>query len=228
MLLAVPLLGCPHLIFAVPTLMTRTPSFPGPESGKAGARFVPVAVDFETEGHFLLFHLRVDGKNLEPSVGGCRRWLLQRVAREADAAGRSFCGDDSVRFRVAAGVEHRLEFVVGSEHTVVKRVVLRPGENVRWRMQVRTARVELPIELAAGHAYTVEAREEILDLRAALPKEAPSGTRWDLDGYEPVYHTGVEVGRMRIRVLRDARGVVKALTVPLVSGRIACEPPFCP
>ena len=122
-----------------------------------------------------------------------------------------------------------MELVVGSEHTVAKRVVLRPGENIRWRMPIRTERIELPIDLESGHSYTLEGREDVLDLRRALGTEAPSGTRWDLDGYERIYHSGVEVGSMKIRVLRDwDRRVMGELSAPLYSGRMSCEPPFCP
>jgi hypothetical protein len=223
-----PLLGCPHLIFGIPTLATRAPSFPGPESTSAGSEFVPVAIDFETGGHFLLFRLRVDGTDLEPSSGRCRRWFLQRVAREAESEPRSFCDDDSVWFDVAAGVPHTLELVIGSEHTVVKRVVLRPGENIRWRMPIRTGRIVLTIDLEPGYWYTVEGREDALDLRRALGQEAPSGTRWDLEGHDPIFHSGVEVGSMRLTVLRDAdRRVMRELSVPLYSGRMSCERPSC-
>jgi hypothetical protein len=230
-LLALPLVGCPHFIYAVPTLLTPEPSFPGPEPVQAHASFVPVAVDLDTEGHFLVYRLRVDGKNLEPNAGTCRRWFLKRVAREGESAERRFCSDDSVHFRVAAGVPHDLELVVGSEHTVAKRVVLRPGANVRWRLPIRSARIELPIELAPGHAYTVEGREAALDPRRALAAEAPppEAGRWDLDAYEPTFRSGVEVGSLRLRVLRDVDGqVLEEVSVPLYSGRMGCEPPFCP
>lgn len=227
-LVTMPILGCPHIIFGIPTVMSRAPRFSGPEPVKAGSEFVPIALDFETEGHFLVFRLRVDERNLEPSVGRCRRWFLFRVAREAESARRSFCNHDAVRFYVTAGVPHTLEFLIGSEHTVAKRVLLRPGENIRWRMPITTGRVELSINPEPGHAYTVHGGEEVLNLRSALAEKAPSGTRWDLDEYDPIYHSGVEVGTMRIRVLRDAdRQIVSELSVPLYSRRMKCEPPFC-
>jgi len=208
--------------------MTPVPVFPA-DAAEAGAALSPVSLDLDTRGHYLVFHLRVDGQSLEPNSGPCRRWLLVRVAREAGSAEQSFCSDDSVRFDVASGMRHSLDLLVGAEHTVVRRVVLRPGENVRWRIPVRTGRIEVPIDAELGHSYTVEGREEDLHLRSALLEQAPSGTRWDLEGYEPAYHSGVEVGWLRIRVLRDADGrVVEELSVPLVSGRLVCEPPFCP
>jgi hypothetical protein len=229
LLLAVPLLGCPHAIFAIPTLMTRTPSFPASAAAEAGSQLVPVALDFETGGHFLLFRARVDGTNLEPSAGSCRRWFMRRVAREAGSAQRTFCSDDDVGFDVGAGARHSLEVLLSSEHTVAERVMLRPGENVRWRLPIRSGPIEIPLDVEPGHSYTVEGREVGLDLRRALAKDAPSGTRWDLDGHEPVFTSGVQVGSLRIRVLRDADGqVVEELSAPLVSGRSSCGPPFCP
>ena len=65
--------GCPHLIFAVPTLLNREARFRGPEGGDAAPPLVRVAVELETGGHFLTYYLRVDGTNLTPSAGPCRR-----------------------------------------------------------------------------------------------------------------------------------------------------------
>jgi hypothetical protein len=207
--------------------MTPIPSFPAPGSAGEAPQWVQVALDLETGGHFLVYHLRVDGTNLEPNAGGCRRWWMQRVAREAGSAPKAFCGDDDVWFDVAAG-HHTLELQVASEHTVAKRVVLRPGANVRWRMPIRSGPIEIPLDVEPGQSYTVEGREVGLDLRVALPAERPSGTDWDLDAYEKVFRRGVEVGSLRIRVLRDADGrEVRAVSVPLLSGRAACQPPFC-
>ena len=204
--------------------MTPTPTFED-----SGRELVPVALDLQTQGHFLVFHLRVDGTNLEPNAGGCRRWFLRRVAREAESSGRAFCRDDSVYFDAAAGARHTLELLVGSEHTVATRVMLRPGENLRWRMPIRTGRIEVPLALEPGHSYTLEGREEELDLGRALAEGAPTGTRWDPDAHEPVFRSGVEVGSLRLRVLRDADGsVLEELSAPLRSGRLRCEPPFCP
>ena len=227
-LVSAPQLGCPHIIYAIPTLMGRAPRFPGPAPVEARSEFVPIALAFESKGHYLVFRLRVDGKNLEPSMGSCRRWFLLREAREAETARRSFCDHDAVRFYVAAGVPHTLELLVGSEHTVAKRVLLEPGENIRWKMPIRTGRVELSINPEPGSSYTVRGGEEALNLRSALGKKAPSGTRWDLDEYDPIFYGGIEVGTMRIKVLRDGdRQIISELSVPLYSGRIKCEPPFC-
>jgi hypothetical protein len=223
-LVIVALLGCPHVIYAVPTLMNQAPRFPV----VAGSEFVPIALRLRTEGHFLLFRLRVDGKNLEPTAGTCRRWFLRRGAREAQTARRSFCNHDAVRFYVAAGVPHTLEFVIGSEHTVAKRVFLEPGENLRWKMPITTGRVELPVNLEPRHSYTIRAAEEALHLRSALSKDAPTGTRWKVNEHRPIYYDGVEVGTLRIEVLRNRdRRIVSELSVPLYSGRLRCEPPFC-
>lgn len=226
-LVALSLVGCPHLLFA-PSVLGPAPSFPGPEPGASDSELVPVTLDLDTEGHFLLFRLRVDGRNLEPTAGRCRRWLLVRVAREAEAAPRAFCGDDDAWFYLAAGVWHTLELDVESEHTVVKRVVLRPGQNVRWRMPITTGPVQLSIQLEPGHSYTVVGNDEALDLRRALAADAPSGTSWGLDAHERVYRPGVEVGSMRFRILRDGRELVREVSVPLYSGRMHCAAPFCP
>jgi hypothetical protein len=189
---------------------------------------VPVVLDFQTEGHFLLFRLRVDGKNLEPVAGTCRGWFLRRGARESPTAQRSFCDEDAVRFYLAAGVPHTLELLVGSEHTVAERVYLKPGENLRWKLPITTRRVELSIQPEPGHSYRVRAREQALSLRTALGTDAPSGTSWDPAAHEPTYTSGREVGTLRLEVLRDARRhLVSELSVPLYSGRMKCEPPFC-
>lgn len=227
-LVSLPLLGCPHLIYAVPTLMNETPRFPGPGPLAPGSKFVPITLRLGTEGHFVLFHLRVDGTNLEPSAGTCRRWFLRRGAREAPSAPRSFCDQDDARFYVATGVPHTLELLVGSEHTVATRVLLEPGENLRWKMPITTRRIELSINLEPGSSYTLRGGEEVLDLRSALPKDAPRGTSWDVDQHEPIFYKGLKVGSMQIELLRNAdRRVESALSVPLYSGRMRCEPPFC-
>jgi len=225
---AAPLLGCPHLIYAIPTMMTPTPRFSGVEPAPPEAEFVPLSLDFRSEGHFLLFRLRVDGQNLEPSAGTCRRWFLLRGAHEVQTAGKSFCDEDDVKLDLAAGVPHTLELVVGSEHTVAKRVVLEPGANVRWKMPITTRHVEVSITPERDQEYTLRAREEVLNLANAMPRESPRGTNWKLDAYEPIYKRGVEVGLLRIEVLRGPDDeVVSAFSVPLYSGRMGCEPPFC-
>jgi hypothetical protein len=226
--IVLPLLGCPHVIYAIPTLLNREPRFPAARSVEPVADLVPIRLDLETEGHFLLFYLRVDGKNLTPSAGPCRRWFLLRGAREAEAAPRSFCDEDEVRFRVAAGVPHSVELLVGSEHTVAKRVYLEPGENLRWRMPIATQRVELSIDPEPGSSYTIRGREVALDLRRALAEDAPRGTRWDPAAHAPVFAGGTEVGSLELQVLRNAdRRVVGELSAPLYSGRMVCGPPFC-
>ena len=225
LLSTLPLLGCPHAIYAVPTLLQRTPRFPG---GATHPRFVPVALDFQTGGQFLLFRLRVDGKNLEPAPGPCRRWFLRRGAIEAATAQKSFCNEDEVRFYLAAGVPHTLELLIGSQHTVATRVYVRPGENLRWKMPITTRPIELSIDPEAGHSYTVSAREEALDLRAALGKDAPTGTDWDPAAHKAIYASGRPVGTLKLEVRRDARrDLVSELSVPLYSGPMGCEPPFC-
>jgi hypothetical protein len=227
-LTVLPLLGCPHLLYAVPTMMNREPRFPGPAPVASGAKLVSIALDLETEGHFLVYYLRVDGKSLEPSAGPCRRWFMRRGAREAEAEPRSFCDEDVVRFRVAPGVPHRVELLVGAEHTAAKRVFLDRDGNLDWRIQIRTQRVELSIDPEPGSSYTIRGREVRLDLRSALGEDAPKGTRWNPDEHAPVYLGGTEVGSLELQVLRNKdRRVVQQLSVPLYSGRLACEPPFC-
>ena len=224
LLATLPLLGCPHAIYAIPTLAHRTPRFAG---GATDPRFVAVALDFQTEGHFLLFRARVDGRNLEPSAGPCRRWFLRRGADEAPTATRTFCNEDEARFYLAAGVSHTLELLIGSQHTVATRAYVQPGENLRWKMPITTRRIELSIDPEPGRPYTVRAREQALDLAAAL-KDAPTGTRWDPAEHEPIYYRGRVVGTLKLEVLRGARHeLVSELSVPLYSGRMPCEPPFC-
>jgi len=206
--------------------MNDPPRFSGPESTAPGSEFVPIALHFETEGHFLVYRLRVDGKNLEPSAGTCRRWFLLRGAREAQTTQRNFCDDDDVRFYLAAGVPHTLELLVGSEHTVAKRVALERDRKIRWKMPISTRRVEMSITPEPGRSYTVRGGEQLLHLRSALSSEAPRGTRWDVDESDQIYLRGVEVGTLRIEVLRG-RQIVSELSVPLYSGRMSCEPPFC-
>ncbi len=227
LLVAVLLLGCPHVIYAIPTLANSPPEFSGPEPVE-GAKFVPIELDLRTKGRFLLFRLRVDGRSLEPSAGSCRKWFLRRGAREAQTTRRIFCDQDAVRFYLAAGVRHTLELLIGSEHAVAKRALLRPGEHLHWRMPTTTRRVELVIDPKAGSSYTVRGGETTLNLRRALPETTPRGTRWDSGAGEPIYHKGVEVGSMRFQVVRDGdRRVLSDLSVPLYSGPMTCELPFC-
>jgi hypothetical protein len=222
-----PCLGCPHAIYAIPTLLHEAPRFPGAAPAAADPKFVPIALDLATEGHFIVYRLRVDGTNLEPTSGPCRRWFLVRGARVAGAEPRTFCGDDDVRFRVAAGTPHSVELLIGSEHTVAKRVVLEPGESLRWRMPIKTQRVELSITPDARESYTLRGGEEVLRLGSALGSQAQAETRFERDA-RPRYYKGVEVGAMRIGILRDRdRRVVSEVSVPLYSGRLGCEPPFC-
>jgi len=227
-LLALPLLGCPHLIYAVPTLMNQEPRFRAPAGDAPAPPLVPIRLDLGTEGHFVKYYLRVDGANLTPSAGPCRRWFMRRGAQETPDAPQSFCDEDEVRFRVAAGVPHRIELLIGSEHTVAKRVYLESGDNLHWRMPIATQLVELSIEPEPGSSYTIRGREVALDLRRALGEDAPHGTRWDPKAHSPTYLGGAEVGSLELLVTRNAdRRIVETLSVPLFSGKLACGPPFC-
>jgi len=226
LLATVPLLGCPHAIYAIPTLINRPPKLAGAAFAALEPWFVPVDLRFETQGDFLLFHLRVDGRNLEPRAGPCRRWWLRRGAREVDTVRESFCDEDDVRFYLAADVPHTLEFLIGSEHTVAKRAALEADRKVRWKMPIKTRRVELSFTPKPGRSYTIRAVEEILHLRSALDREAPKGTRWDVDEVRQVYRRDVQVGRMKIAVLRGSL-VVAEVSAPLYSGEMSCELPFC-
>ena len=227
-LLALPLVGCPHLIFAVPTLLNDEPRFRGPAGAAPASPLVPIRVDLETGGHFAQFYLRVDGQNLSPSAGPCRRWFMRRGAREFGDAPRSFCDDDAVRFRIAAGVPHRIELLVGSVHTVAKRVYLEYSDNLRWQMPISSQPVELSFVPEPGSSYTIRAREIGLDLRRALGENAPRGTDWDPDAHSPSYLGGSEVGSLELEVMRNAdRRIVGSVSAPLYSGPLACGPPFC-
>lgn len=228
-LLALPLLGCPHVIYAVPTLLNEEPRFPAPGAAAPTPELVPIRLELATEGHFLLYYLRVDGKVLAPSAGPCRRWFLRRGAQETTSAPGSFCDDDEVRFRVAAGVPHRVELQVGSVHTVAKRVFLEYTDNLRWRLPISTQPVTLSIEPEPASTYTIRGREVALDLRQALGEDAPRGTDWDPEAHAPSFQRGTEVGRLELEVVRSRdRQVVGELSVPLYSGSLVCGPPFCP
>jgi len=227
-LLALPLLGCPHLIYAVPTLMNQEPRFRAPAGDAPAPPLVPVRVDIATEGHFAIFYLRVDGTNLTPSAGPCRRWFMRRGAQETPDAPRSFCDEDDVRFRVAASIPHRLELLVGSLHTVAKRVYVESGPNLRWRMPISTQLVEFSFEPESGSSYTIRSREVGLDLRRALGEDAPRGTRWDPAAHTPSYAGGTEVGSLELKVMRNRdRRIVEVVSAPFYSGQLACGPPFC-
>jgi hypothetical protein len=222
------LLGCPQIFFGIPASMQEEPTFIAPGSHRSEPEFVPIWLDFETEGRSLAFRLRVDETNLEPSTGSCRRWFLFRVAREAEAARRTFCEWDDIRFYLEANAQHTLEFMFASQHEVATRVVLSPGGNIHWRLPVVTEQVGLSVNLEPGYSYTIHASEEVLNPKKALPENAPTGTRWDPDEHDPIYRIGVEVGTMTISILRDwDYHVVSELSVPLYSGTMTCQPPFC-
>ena len=223
-----PLLGCPQVFFGIPAALRSEPRFVGPGPARPDAEFVPIQFDLETQGNSLAFRLRVDGRNLQPSAGACRRWMLHRVARESETARRSFCGDDTVRLHLEAGVDHTLELIGESEHTVAERRFMRPGRNLEWHMPISTQPFEISINPEPGHSYVVQAGEKDLDFTKALGENAPSGTKWDPDEHEASYYNGMPVGTMTIRVLRTAdRQVASEVSVPLYSGHMKCQPPFC-
>ncbi len=223
-----PLLGCPQIVFGIPAALREEPRFVGAGPLRSDAEFVPLEFDLETEGNSLAYRLRVNGRNLEPSMGACRRWMLHRVARESKTARRSFCDDDSVRIHLQAGVEHTLEFVGESEHRVAVRRYLRPGRNLTWDMPISTQPFELSVNLEPGHAYVVRVDERDLDFSRALGEKAPTGTKWDAEEHEAVYYSGMPVGSMTLSVVRRADGrVASEIRVPLHSGHMKCEPPFC-
>jgi hypothetical protein len=227
-LAVVPLLGCPQIVFGIPAAFRDEPRFSAAEPAGADSKFVPVDVDFATQGHFVFYRLRVDGQNLEPTTGGCRRWFLHRVAREAESARKQFCQHDAVRFYLESGTEHTLQLVIGSQHTVAKRVRVEWGPNRRWKMQISTKPFELSIDPEPGAAYTIRAREKELDPRKALGEDAPEEVVRDLESYEPIYHRGVEVGTLTVSVLRNRdREIMRELGVPVYSGKMRCELPFC-
>lgn len=223
-----PLLGCPQIFFGIPAAMRAEPRIVGPGPIRPDAEFVPLEFDLETAGNSLYFRLRVNGRSLEPTMGGCRRWMLRRVARESETARRSFCEDDVVRLHLEAGVDHTLEFTGESEHRVAERRFLRPGRNLTWDMPISTEPFELAVNLQPGHSYVVRAGEKDLDFTAALGEEAPTGTKWDPDEHQPTYYSGVPVGTMTVSVLRTSDDqVVSEASVSLRSGHMACEPPYC-
>lgn len=223
-----PLLGCPQIVFGIPAAFRDEPRFSAPPRAGGGARFAPVDVIFETQGHYVFYRLRVDGRNLEPTAGACRRWFLHRVAREAEDAKRQFCQHDDVRFYLETGVEHTLELVIGSEHTVSKRVRVEPGPHQRWKMQIATRPFELALAPEPGAAYTLRAEERDLKPREALGEGAPAETTRDFGDHAPVYRRGVEVGALTVRVVRNRdRAIESQISVPVYSGEMRCERPFC-
>jgi hypothetical protein len=223
-----PLLGCPQVFFGIPAAMRAEPRFVGPGPVRPDAEFVPLEFDLETESNAVAFRLRVNGQNLAPTMGACRRWMLHRVARESETAKRSFCDDDFVRIHLEAGVDHTLELMGESEHRVAERRYLRPGRNLTWDMPISTQPFQLSVNLEPGHSYVVRAGEKDLDFSKALGEKAPAGTKWDPEEHEAAYYSGVPVGTMTVSVLRSADDrVVSETSVSLRSGHMACEPPFC-
>jgi hypothetical protein len=208
--------------------MRAEPRFVGPGPIRPDAEFVPLGFDLESEGNALAFRLRVNGQNLTPTMGACRRWMLRRVARESETAQRSFCDDDSVRIHLEAGVDHTLELMGESEHRVAVRRYLEPGRDLTWDMPISTQPFELSVNLEPGHSYVVRAGEKDLDFSKALGEQAPAGTKWDPEQHEAVYYSDMPVGTITVSVLRAADDrVVSETSVSLRSGHMACEPPFC-
>jgi len=194
----------------------------------ADAKFVPIAVDFETEGQSLYYRMRVDERDLEPTHGGCRGWFLRRVARDADSARRRFCDRDEVRFYVEAGADHTVALIIGSEHKVAERHRVQPGRNRRWTMPITTKPFELPIHLEPGYSYTMRANEEGLNPRKALAKDGPAERTRDLAEYEPIFYRGIEVGTLVVSLSRDSdRQIMSEVSVPIYSGTMRCESIFC-
>jgi hypothetical protein len=154
--------------------------------------------------------------------------MLHRVARESETARRSFCGYDSIRLHLEAGVDHTLEIIGESEQRVAERRFLRPGRNLQWHIPISTQPFELSVNLEPGHSYVVQAGEKDLDFSKALGEGAPTGTKWDPDEHKPTYQSGMPVGTMTVRVLRTAdRWIASEVSVPLDSGHMKCQPPFC-
>ena len=223
-----PVLGCPQVFFGIPAALRAEPHFVGPGPIRPDAEFVPLEFDLETESNAVAFRLRVNGRNLAPTMGACRRWMLHRVARESETAKRSFCDDDFVRIHLEAGVDHTLELMGESEHRVAERRYLRPGRNLTWDMPISTQPFQLSLNLEPGYAYVVRAGEKGLDFSKALGEDAPTGTKWDPEEHDASYYTGKPVGTMTVSVLRTADDrVVSETSVSLRSGHMTCEPPFC-
>ncbi|MDH3520641.1 MAG: hypothetical protein OEM49_09310 [Myxococcales bacterium] len=224
----VPLLGCPQIVFGIPASMRRPLRFAAPESSTEHPEFARVYFEFERSEFILFYRLLVDGQRLEPTLGGCRKIGLPRVARKSEEAREKFCHADFVRLVLEAGAEHRIVFAVEAEHQVAVRRRLEPGRNMRWIMPVRTQPIELALELEPGQAYVIRAEEKDLALREALGQDAPPETSRDLEKYEPVFQSGVEVGTLSVRVKRRKDGeILRELSAPLYSGKLACGPPFC-
>lgn len=227
-LVTAPLLGCPQIVFGIPAALRSEPRFQRSAPAQGAVEFAPLVFDLQSEGRYLAYRLRIDGQNLEPTTGGCRRWFLPRVAREAEVAQETFCKDDFIRLHLEAAVPHILELSVGSEQEVAERRLLRPGPNVQWFMSTTTPRFEMPIQLEAGYSYTLRTREVGMDFSEALGENAPEGKRWDLDKYEPIYSSGIRVGTLTVSLVRNVDGeLVSERSIPIYSGPMKCQPPFC-
>jgi hypothetical protein len=223
-----PLLGCPQIVFGIPASMRGPVRFTAPGSTATHPEFARVYLEFKRSEFILFYRLIVDGHRLEPTLGGCRRVGLPRVARQADEAREMFCHADFVRLDLQAGAEHHIVFAVEAEHTVAERRRLEPGHNMRWVMPVRTQPIELDFAPEPGQAYLIRAAEKDLALRKALGENAPPETSRDLEKYKPVFESGVEVGVLDVQLVRRKDGtVLREVAVPLYSGKEACGPPFC-
>lgn len=223
-----PLLGCPQIVFGIPASFRSPPRFAAPESIATDAEFVRVDLDFEPSEFLLFYRLRVDDHALEPTLGGCRGHGLPRVARKSAEAREKFCHKDFVRLYLEAGADHTLEFKFESQHEVAERRRLEPGRNMRWIMPIHTQRIELTLSLEPGHAYVIRAEEKDMTPREALGENAPPETSRDLEQYEPLFNSGIEVGTINMRVVRVHDGeIVRTLTAPIYSGKMNCDGRFC-
>ena len=227
-LMVTALSGCPQIFFGIPAALRADLRFTGAGPSTSDSEFVPVDLAFEKDGRPLLFRMRVNGVTLEPTTGGCRRWFLHRVAREAGSAPRKFCQRDTIHFYLESGKEHTIDLRVGSEHTVAERGGVYVGRRLRWTVPIATRAFRLALTPEPGASYTIEAVETDLHIRTALGDNAPDERARDLDQYEAVFSSGVQVGTAKVKIVRNADNqAVSSLSVPIYSGRMTCGPPFC-
>jgi len=202
--------------------------FGAPASAAEHPEYARVTLEFVKSEFILFYRLIVDGQRLEPTLGGCRRVALPRVARRSDQALEKFCHADFVRLYLEGGAEHHIVFAIEGEHQAAVRRRLEPGRNLRWVLPVRTEPVDLALTLEPGQSYVIRVEEKGLEVRQALGENAPPETSRDLEKYEPVFQTGVLVGTLDVRVERSRDGVtLSRISAPIYSGRLDCGPPFC-
>ena len=227
-LMVIPLSGCPQIFFGVPAALRADLRFTGAGPSTSDSEFVPVLLAFKKDGRPLSFRMRVNDVTLEPTTGSCRRWFLHRVARETEATPRKFCHRDTIQFYLESGKEHTIDLRVGSEETVAERGGVHVGRRLRWTVPISTRVIRLALTPEPGASYTIEAVETDLHVRTALGENAPDDDARDLDQYEAVFSSGVQVGTAKVRIVRNADGqVVSKLRVPIYSGKMTCGPPFC-